>query len=689
MPVPMIAIDGAVLNRFEKAIQHEWLETNGLGGYSCSTVINANTRRYHGLLIAATRPPVGRMVMVSKLEDKVIAGEKTYHLSSNKYRGTIYPTGYIFQKEFKRDIFPEFLYQTNGIEMRKTIVALQGENTVLVLYEVLRANKNFTLELKPLLGARGHHELSHFNHRINPVAIFEDGIMRTRSYPEVPEVFISAPGAHFEAIPDWYYQFEYVEEQKRGQEAHEDLFCPGKLSIPMEAGSKVGLILSTENPQGRDPWLLFEIEKQRRQRVIKKTGSPSPMLQTLSLAADQFLVERGEGGKSIIAGYPWFCDWGRDTMISLPGICLASGRYEEARQILREYAREVDSGMIPNRFPEKGEQPLYNTIDATLWFFVAVYKYLQESGDRDFVEKEIMPVLSEILHWHEKGTRYNIHTDEDGLLCGGVEGVQLTWMDAKCGDWVVTPRIGKAVEVNALWYNAWEIFAYLNTLSGNKILAEESSHKARQIKKQFQIQFWNTEKGCLYDCINKDFRDDAVRPNQIFAISLPFQLMSATKSYQILKKVEEELLTPRGLRSLSYQDSQYHAKYQGDIMARDGAYHQGTVWGWLMGPYIDSVIRIKGLLGKEEARKLFIGMDEHIRDACLGSVSEIFDGNQPHAARGCFAQAWSVAELLRVNHEYCLFGTVPPVRKILRKRKLANIHISTKIKTSITQAIPT
>lgn len=675
----MISIDGAVLNRFEKAIQYEWLETNGLGGYSCSTVINANTRRYHGLLVAATRPPVGRMVMVSKLEDKVIAGEKIYHLSSNKYRGTIYPTGYIFQKEFKRELFPEFVYQTNGIEMRKTIVALHGENTVLVLYEVLKANKNFTLELKPLLAAKGHHELSHFNHRINPVAIFENGIMRTRPYPDSPEIFISAPGGHYEHVPDWYYQFEYVEEQKRGEEAHEDLFSPGKLYIPMEAGSKVGLIVSTENPEGRDPWALFAAEKIRRQKLIKTVGSPSPMLQTLTLAADQFLVERGEGGKSIIAGYPWFCDWGRDTMISLPGICLANGRYEEAKQILRAYASEVDSGMIPNRFPEKGENPVYNTIDATLWFFVAVYKYLMESGDRDFVEKEIMPVLADILSWHEKGTRYNIHTDDDGLLCGGIGGVQLTWMDAKCGDWVVTPRMGKAVEINALWYNAWEIFSYLNTLAGNTAIASVASRKARQIKRQFQVQFWNQEKGCLYDYIDKDIRDEAVRPNQIFAISLPFPLMSNTKSYQILKVVEEELLTSRGLRSLSDQDAQYQSKYQGDLMSRDGAYHQGTVWGWLMGPYIDALVKIKGLAGKEEARTLFLNMDEHLREGCISSVSEIFDGNSPHKARGCFAQAWSVAELLRVNHEHCLFGTVQPVKKVLRRRKTSLAAVSEKV----------
>ncbi|MEZ4827698.1 MAG: amylo-alpha-1,6-glucosidase [Bacteroidia bacterium] len=675
----MISLDSTVLNRFEKAIQYEWLETNGLGGYSCSTVIHANTRRYHGLLVAATRPPVGRMVLVSKMEDKVIAGEKIYHLSSNKYRGTVYPTGYIFQKEFKRDLFPEFVYQTNGIEMRKTIVAVHGENTVLVLYEVLKANKNFTLELKPFLGARGHHELTHFNHAINRVALFENGVMRTRPYPDSPEIFISAPGGHFESVPDWYYQFEYAEELKRGEDAHEDLFSPGKLYIPMEAGSKVGLIVSTENPSGRDPWELFQAEKLRRQKIIRMAGSPSPMLQTLALAADQFLVERGEGGKSIIAGYPWFCDWGRDTMISLPGICLASGRLDEARQILRAYAREVDSGMIPNRFPEKGEHPVYNTIDATLWFFVAVYKYLQESGDREFVEDEILPVLSEILFWHEKGTRYNIHTDEDGLLCGGIGGVQLTWMDAKCGDWVVTPRMGKAVEINALWYNAWEIFAFLNGLVGHKSIAQDAARKARQIKRQFQTLFWNQDKGCLYDYIDGELKDEAVRPNQIFAISLPFQILTASKSYQVLKKIEEELLTPRGLRSLSPADSMYHAKYQGDLLARDGAYHQGTVWGWLMGPYIDALVKTKGLAGKEEARNLFINMDEHFREGCISSISEIFDGDAPHKPRGCFAQAWSVAELLRVNHEHCLFGTQAPVKKILRRRKIAQKVVAEKV----------
>lgn len=663
----MIAIDSAILNRFEKAVQYEWLETNGLGGYACSTIINTNTRRYHGLLTAATKPPVGRMVMISKMEDAVITPDKRYDLSCNKYRGTVYPSGYIFHKEFRRDIFPEFYYKTNGIEFKKTIVAVHGENTTLLLYEVIKANKPFTLEVTPLLANRGHHDLTHHNYEINPYAIFENGVMRTRSYPHVPEIFISAPEAHFQGGTDWYYQFEYIEELARGEEGHEDLFSPGKFYIPMDEGSKMGFILSTENPEGRDAWAMMESEKRRRLALMKKAGSPSPMIQTLSLAADQFLVDRGEGGKSIIAGYPWFCDWGRDTMISLPGICLATGRFEDAKGILRAYAREVNAGMIPNRFPEKGETPLYNTIDATLWFFVAAYKYLQATGDVKFISEEIIPVLDDIMDWHLKGTRYNIHMDDDGLLQGGTEGLQLTWMDAKYEDWVVTPRVGKAVEINALWYNAWEIYSYFTSLTGSAREAREYASRARNIKKQFVQQFWNPDKGCLYDYIGKDIKDDAVRPNQIFAISLPFPLLSSAKAFQLLKVVEEELLTPRGLRSLSRDNHQYQGLYVGNLMDRDGAYHQGTVWGWLIGPYIDALVNVRGLVGKEQARKIFIAFDSHLKEGCIGSIAEIFDGNEPHAPKGCFAQAWSIAELLRVNYEYCLFGTTPPAKMPIRK----------------------
>ena len=653
----MTTFDASLLNRFDKATQYEWLETNGIGGYACSTLIGTNTRKYHGLLIAASQPPVGRQVLISKMEEKIYAGDKTYNLSTNKYHGTIHPNGYIYLKEFQHRIFPEFTYRCNGIEVKKTIAAIHGENTVVMLYEVLKANKEFTLELTPLMAGRSHHNLTYAYDHVNTGVWFQDNVLRNRMNSEIPEVFIGIPHGSFHHDPKWYYGFEYGMEQKRGEGAYEDLFSPGKLYIPLREGDRIGVILSTQNPEFKHPVAMIQKEERRRESLIRKAGFKHSLLKRLTLAGDQFLVEGKDHKKSIIAGYPWFCDWGRDTMISLPGLCLATRRFEEAKQILRSYAQWVDQGMIPNRFPETGQEPLYNTIDATLWYFVAVYKYLLATNDKTFVEEELMPVLADIIHWHKNGTRYGIKVDEDGLLTGGEPGVQLTWMDAKAGDWVVTPRIGKAVEINALWYNACEIFAKLTSLFGDKKKGKELSSEAKKMKREFNKAFWNPDKKCLYDYIDRDYKDPAVRPNQLFAISLPFSLVSKVKARQILDIVKDELFTPMGMRSLSPLDSDYQGQYVGDVFSRDNAYHKGTVWGWLIGPYIDALVKVRDVDGKIEARIVVEKFASHLDEAGIGSISEIFDGNSPFTPRGCFAQAWSIAELLRVAKEHQLFGS--------------------------------
>ena len=654
----MVATFGSsVLNRFDLASQYEWLETNGLGGYASSTIIGTNTRRYHGLLTAATAPPVQRTVLLSKMDEAVLVHNRRYELGCNKYRGTVYPNGYIFQESFKRDLFPEFTYKTNGIRIRKTIACVHGENTTIILYEVLNANAPFTLELLPLAAPRDHHALTHANGDIQHHASFENNILRLPGYEQSPDLYISAPESSFEAQSNWYYNFEYPEELARGMEGHEDLFNPGKLYIQLDAGMKVGIIISTENPAGRDVWEIFESERIRRLALLQRSSAKAKELKKLVLAADQFIVKRGEHGRSVIAGYPWFTDWGRDTMIALPGLCLATGREEDAKKIFRSFVENISQGMIPNRFPDADTEAEYNTIDASLWFFIAAWKYLQATKDRDFVLKELLPAMKEILKWHRKGTRYNIIMDEDGLLQGGAPKQQLTWMDAKAGDWVVTPREGKCVEINALWYNAWKIYETLLTLKGKSDKALIAEGIALKIRKHFVSQFWNEEKACLYDCINGHEKDDAIRPNQLFAISLPFPLLVREKAAKVLAVVTEELYAGVGLRSLSPKEAGYIGTYEGDVYARDGAYHQGTVWSWLLGPYMDAIIAVKGSYGHELARRVIQCILPHMEAACVGSISEIFDGDSPYHPRGCFAQAWSVAEVLRVTHEYKLYDT--------------------------------
>lgn len=665
-----ISICRKKLNRFSQAIRYEWLETNGLGGYASSTVIGANTRRYHGLLVAALAPPVNRVVLLSKLDESIMMDGHRYELGSNKYQGAVYPSGYIFQESFEKDLFPTFRYHVNGITLNKTIATVHEENTTLVLYEVEEAPKDFYMELLPIGAFRDFHHLSSANGRVQQIAFFEEGVLRMKFYEDLPELFISAPASSYQAQSDWYFNFEYQEELNRGMEAHEDLFSPGKLYVPLQAGQRFGVIISTEDPHNRDAWELFEEEKKRRLALLQDTQPEHPLLKHLTLSADQFLVRRGEEFHSIIAGYPWFSDWGRDTMIALPGICLARGKYDEAKSILQAFAQYVSQGMLPNRFPDRGEPPVYNNIDATLWFFVAAYKYMLATGDETFLANTLMPAMHDILQWHDEGTRFNIHTAKDGLLFGGEEGIQLTWMDAKADDWVVTPRIGKPVEVNALWYNAWRIFAHFHEILGLESQAKAFIQRSTNIKERFVEVFWNEEDHCLYDCVNGSEKDASIRPNQIFAISLPFPLLDPVQGSMVLNVVEDKLLTSRGLRSLCPTDQAYQDKYTGDIFQRDGAYHQGTVWGWLLGPYIDALIYVKGRWGKRMARQLLIDYYPHFSEHCLGSAAEIFDAASPHTARGCGAQAWTISEMLRVSMEYQLFSDLRLKPANIRKKIL-------------------
>jgi predicted glycogen debranching enzyme len=384
----------------------------------------------------------------------------------------------------------------------------------------------------------------------------------------------------------------------------------------------------------------------------------------LAVAADAFVVRRGEDARAIIAGYPWFTDWGRDTMIALPGLCLSTGRHEDAKKILRGAAESVDSGLIPNRFPDTLGPAEYNTADATLWFFIAAHRYLEATGDTAFVLDELLPILEDVISRHEHGTRFGIRVDDDGLLHAGEPGLQLTWMDAKIGDWVVTPRWGKPVEIQALWYNALMVLADLRQRAGRAAESAGLLQRAKQVKDRFVATFWNEETGCLFDVVDGDRRDASIRPNQIFALSLPHPLLGKAHARSVLEVIDEKLLTPFGLRSLAPDDPAYRGRYEGGPAERDAAYHQGTVWSWLLGPYADAVVRTLGAPGKARAKRAIAGLEPHLREAGLGTVSEIFDGDAPHAPRGCPAQAWSVGELLRTWRECTLPAKKKPYKVV-------------------------
>ncbi len=649
------------LQNYTEAIQNEWLETNGLGGWAGSSIIGCHARRYHGLLVAATKPPTERNALLSKLDETIIVGGERFELGVNDYGDTIHPNGNQYLKSFSKELFPQWIYEVNGIQLKKTIAMIHGENTTVIIYDVVKAKRSFSMELLPLIAGRFYHSVQQAGPQMHWDVDFEKDIFHNKPDGEL-DVYIYVPGSAYQHRPRWFNNFNYAVEKYRGQDFTEDLFNHGIFTVQLKKGDSLGIIISDTDAAGRNAHKLLAKESLRRQSLLNDQPDDET-IQQLVLAADQFIVKRGEDLKTIIAGYHWFTDWGRDTMISLPGLCLSTGRFDDARKILSAFAKVVDRGMLPNRFQDNGEAPEYNNVDGTLWYFISVYKYLLATDDKKFVLEEILPVLKDIIDWHYKGTRYNIHVDEDGLLYSGEEGVQLTWMDAKVGDWVVTPRRGKPVEIQALWYNALCIYEYLLGLTGDQLQAAMIASKAAKAKQSFNEQFWYAENNYLYDVIDGENKDASLRPNQLFAISLPFELIEGKKSKAVLKIVTEKLYTPVGLRSLSPDDERYVPVYGGDAWHRDASYHQGTVWSWLLGAYIDSVMKLESKDPKGKNKKLLKAFAYHLNEACIGTVSEIFDADAPHHPRGCVAQAWGVGELLRVMKEYELYKTVVSGKK--------------------------
>ncbi len=630
------------------ASRREWLVTNGLGGFASGTVAGLLTRRYHGLLVAALKPPLGRTLLVTKLDETAMYDGRAYPLAANRWAsGVTDPKGFIHLDRFHLDgTTPVWTYACADALLEKRIWMEQDANTTYVRYDLRRASAPLTLTLKALVNYRDYHGSTHagdWQMQVDPV----DPGLRVTAFAGAAPVYLLSDRAEAAIRHDWHHDFFLSVEAYRGLDAVEDHLHAGTFTARLDPGAALTLVLSTEAAPELDGVAAFA-RRAAHEAALLAQADVDDVLRPLVLAADQFVVRRptpdDAEGRSIIAGYPWFGDWGRDTMIALPGLTLSTGRPDVAAGILRTFAHFVDQGMLPNRFPDAGDFPEYNTVDATLWYVEAIRAYHAATND-DGLLRNLFPVLQEIIDRHQQGTRFHIHVDpDDGLLYAGEPGVQLTWMDAKVGDWVVTPRIGKPVEVNALWYHALRCMAAFARRLGSR--AEDYDALADHARAGFG-RFWNAERGYCFDVLDTPEGDDAsLRPNQLLAVSLSNSPLSVAHQKAVVDGCARRLLTPHGLRSLAPDDPAYVGRYGGDTRQRDGAYHQGTVWAWLLGPFAEAHLRV--YRDPEAVRSFLRPLLRHIADHGVGSLSEIFDGDPPHTPRGTTAQAWSVAEVLRL-----------------------------------------
>lgn len=639
----------------------EWLVTNGIGGYAAGTVAGVLTRRYHGLLVAALQPPLGRTLLVTKL-DETLYIDRYYNLATNRWLdGSVEPQGYRFIESFRLDgTIPVWTFALGDVLLEKRIWMQPGANTTYVRYQLQRGNTPIELSLKALVNYRDYHGNTQGQNWLMQTERVPYGIC-VQGFAEAIPFYLFSDRSKFQLHHDWYQGFDLSMERYRGLSNADDHLCVASLTLELSPGESLLVAASTEPSPSFDSEAALTVRQTYEQQLLQQAQTWSAQqnqtlfteeLQQLVLAADQFIVDRPledePEGKTVIAGYPWFGDWGRDTMISLPGLTLATGRPQIARTIIRTFSRYLDQGMLPNLFPDAGETPEYNTVDAILWYFEAIRAYYAATRD-DTLLREIWPELTAVIDWHQHGTRYNIHLDSDGLIYAGETGVQLTWMDAKVGDWVVTPRIGKPIEINALWYNALRCMEWFAQVLGHP--AQDYKTLAQHTLIGFQ-RFW--QGAYCYDVLDgPDGNDAAMRPNQIFAISLPLAggedgspLLNLEQQQSVVELCGRELLTSHGLRSLSPTHPQYIGTYGGDPLQRDGAYHQGSTWGWLIGPYVQAHFRV--YRNADQARAFLNPLIQHLHGGCIGSLSEIFDGDAPIIPRGCFAQAWTVAEVLRV-----------------------------------------
>ena len=643
------------------AESREWLVTNGIGGYASGTVAGSQTRRYHGLLVAALQPPVGRTQLVSAIDETVHYAGTDFCLATHRWAsGAVDPQGFLLLEDFHlAGSTPVWTYALADALLEKRVWMRQGENTTYIQYTLVRGSSALEMELKALVNYRDFHSLTHagdWRMNIEPV---EHGV-KVRAFDGAAPFHLKSSAATCEPHHEWFLGCFLGEETARGLNDREDRLFAALFRAKLEIGSSVVFVATTEanalldGETARAERANYEVKLfQDWQAKNEAFAEEAPSwLWQLILAADQFIVKRSlpekPDGCSIIAGYHWFGDWGRDTMIALPGLTLATGRANAAKQILLAFSRYVDGGMLPNNFPDAGGKPEYNTVDAALWYFESIRQYFEATQDAVALQK-LFPVLASMIDAHIAGTRYDIHVDPaDGLLYAGAPGVQLTWMDAKIGDWVVTPREGKPVEINALWINALETMAgFARLLAKPSEAYERLSAKAR---KSFQ-KFWNAERNCCFDVVDSPGigNDASLRPNQIFAVSLPVSPLTPEQQKAVVDVCARRLLTSHGLRSLAPGEPGYAGHYSGDPRERDAAYHQGTVWGWLLGFFALAHYRV--YRDREAALRFLEPLGRQIYTSGLGTLSEIFDGDAPFTPRGCIAQAWTVAEVLRAWKE--------------------------------------
>jgi predicted glycogen debranching enzyme len=675
MKLPVIDLTRDALARFGEAIRKEWLVTNGVGGYAASTVLGVNTRKYHGLLVAALHPPGDRTVSLAKLDEEVLVDSNIYPLGANEFHGKIFPRGYLFLKDFSLSPLPRYIYQGQDVEVRKTIFMPKEKNAVTVVYKVLnRSAFEAKIHVFPLLTCRHFHSV--IDRWQNPVDYSQKQNDRevevTFNTPKATVITFATKGK-FKEKATWVERLYYREEAMRGESSTDDCFQPGYFEVPVTSKleDEFALITSVSESSQNSREILDAVgttmydvngqlghELERREELLvhfydsHKTAPVNDWLEWVLLAADAFIAKGDSDRRAVIAGYFWFETWGRDTFVSLPGLLLATGRVKDAEKILLNFMHYSRQGLIPNYVNDQSGEAVYNTVDATLWYVNAVLQFLKYTGDFKFIRKQLWENLKGIIDSHERGTSFGIRLDSDGLL---EHGPQLTWMDAEVESEAVTPRMGKAVEIQALWYNALKTMELLASNFGEVSLAEKYDDMAFEARKSFNKKFWNGERGCLFDVVAASGADASFRPNQTVAVSLDFTMLANDKSEQIVGVVQRELVTPYGLRTLARSDSRYKGMYVGDRRSRDQAYHNGTVWPWLLGPFVTAFLKTKGHgeFRLEYALKTFLLplFTQQIFEAGLGSLSEIFDGDAPHAPRGCVAQAWSVAEPLRTYLE--------------------------------------
>lgn len=668
----------------ENLLTREWLLTNERGGYSSSTIVGCNTREYHGLLIGSLNPPANRIMALAKcLEMVIFKGEtrfcpalgasenvsprKVFNLSTFEFNDKFAPQGFTHLVQVRRDTGLHFDYELDKLQLTKSVYLLRDTDMVALVYDFTGVQETAEFVLRPFIGLRDFHTLQRSDAPLSSRWLGH-GLLIRHDVPGSCELFLRCPSMNFEKDKQWWFNFIYRNERQRGMDFTEDLWTPGFFKCQVHPGEPTKIVFwanlsppgSGRNSEQLKKTDIDAVHKDLRRHegvVTVAATNGDEKFRTLCLAADQFITKRQTNGApehthrtTVIAGFHWFADWGRDTFIALPGLLLSTRRFDEAKSVLTTFAQAADEGMIPNRFDDRTGTAYFNSVDASLWFINAAFQYLNATGDSETFMQQLLPTIRWIIDSYHNGTRFGICADADGLITAGNQETQLTWMDAKCDGVAFTPRCGKAVEVNALWYNALCLSAQF--YAGRDVEnAKLYKSMADKVKVSFCELFWNGKTGYLNDCILPDGSvDSTLRPNQIFAVSLGFSPLSSREQASVVDVIQKNLLTPYGLRTLNVQDDRYKGTYTGPQQQRDEAYHQGTVWPWLIGPFVESFLKVNDYSkkSKKKAAEFIQPLMQHLTEhGCIGSISEIFDGDTPHKPRGCIAQAWSVAELIR------------------------------------------